>query len=157
MRSSNLARIPGFRQRIIPEPRVPSRGSQARGTRLDTTKLCGLIIGCVFIRYYHNLIGVSYLCRLKLASSAGNSCGISNDKLLKNPIKNEQHAYTVANSELIIFNLKMWFRPSSNKTRHSSTMRCPLSVVSEQNFVKTVACCMKCFYPRLVIFSCKRR
>jgi hypothetical protein len=34
MRSSVLARIPGFRQRIIPEPRVPSRGSQARGTRL---------------------------------------------------------------------------------------------------------------------------
>ena len=24
-----------FRQRIIPEPHVPSRGSQARGTRLD--------------------------------------------------------------------------------------------------------------------------
>ena len=35
MRSSILARIPGFRQRIIPEPRVPSRGSQARGTRLS--------------------------------------------------------------------------------------------------------------------------
>ena len=35
MRSSILARIPGFRQRIIPEPRVPSRGSQAQGTRLD--------------------------------------------------------------------------------------------------------------------------
>jgi hypothetical protein len=34
MRSSILARIPGFRQRIIPEPHVPSRGSQARGTRL---------------------------------------------------------------------------------------------------------------------------
>jgi hypothetical protein len=34
MRSSILARIPGFRQRIIPEPRVSSRGSQARGTRL---------------------------------------------------------------------------------------------------------------------------
>ena len=34
MRSSILATIPGFRQRIIPEPRVPSRGSQARGTRL---------------------------------------------------------------------------------------------------------------------------
>jgi hypothetical protein len=34
MRSSVLARIPGFRQRIIPEPHVPSRGSQARGTRL---------------------------------------------------------------------------------------------------------------------------
>jgi hypothetical protein len=34
VRSSILARIPGFRQRIIPEPRVPSRGSQARGTRL---------------------------------------------------------------------------------------------------------------------------
>ena len=33
MRSSILARIPGFRQRIILEPRVPSRGSQARGTR----------------------------------------------------------------------------------------------------------------------------
>jgi hypothetical protein len=30
MRSSILARIPGFRQRIIPEPHVPSRGSQAR-------------------------------------------------------------------------------------------------------------------------------
>ena len=30
----SLARIPGFRQRIIPEPHVPSRGSQARGTRL---------------------------------------------------------------------------------------------------------------------------
>jgi hypothetical protein len=35
MRSSVLARIPGFRQRIIPEPHVPSRGSHARGTRLD--------------------------------------------------------------------------------------------------------------------------
>ena len=35
MRSSVLARIPGFRQRIIPEPHVPSRGSQARGTRLN--------------------------------------------------------------------------------------------------------------------------
>ena len=34
MCSSILARIPCFRQRIIPEPRVPSRGSQARGTRL---------------------------------------------------------------------------------------------------------------------------
>jgi hypothetical protein len=34
MRSSILARIPGFRQRIIPEPSIPSRGSQARGTRL---------------------------------------------------------------------------------------------------------------------------
>ena len=34
MRSLILARIPGFRQRIIPEPHVPSRGSQARGTRL---------------------------------------------------------------------------------------------------------------------------
>ena len=33
MRSSILARIPGFRQRIIPEPHVPSRGSQARGTK----------------------------------------------------------------------------------------------------------------------------
>ena len=39
MRSSILARIPGFRQRIIPEPRVPSRGSQARGTRLDEGNL----------------------------------------------------------------------------------------------------------------------
>jgi hypothetical protein len=29
-----LARIPGFRKRIIPEPHVPLRGSQARGTRL---------------------------------------------------------------------------------------------------------------------------
>ena len=29
-----VAKIPGFRQRIIPEPHVPSRGSQARGTRL---------------------------------------------------------------------------------------------------------------------------
>ena len=38
MRSSILAKIPGFRQRIIPEPRVPSRGSQARGTRLACTK-----------------------------------------------------------------------------------------------------------------------
>jgi hypothetical protein len=34
MRSSILARIPGFRQRIIPEPRVPSRGSQARGNEI---------------------------------------------------------------------------------------------------------------------------
>ena len=34
MRSSILAKIPGFRQQIILEPRVPSRGSQARGTRL---------------------------------------------------------------------------------------------------------------------------
>ena len=33
-RSSILARIPGFRQRINPEPRVPPRGSQSRGTRL---------------------------------------------------------------------------------------------------------------------------
>jgi hypothetical protein len=38
MRSSILARIPGFRQRIIPEPRVPSRGSQARGTRLSKSQ-----------------------------------------------------------------------------------------------------------------------
>ena len=38
MRSSILARIPGFRQRIIPEPRVSSRGSQARGTRLPPGK-----------------------------------------------------------------------------------------------------------------------
>ena len=38
MRSSILARIPGFRQRIIPEPHVPSRGSQARGTRLHERK-----------------------------------------------------------------------------------------------------------------------
>ena len=30
----SMPRIPGFRQRIIPEPHVPSRGSQARGTRL---------------------------------------------------------------------------------------------------------------------------
>ena len=37
MRSSVLARIPGFRQRIIPEdPHVPSRGLQARGTRLES-------------------------------------------------------------------------------------------------------------------------
>ena len=39
MRSSILARIPGFRQRIIPEPRVPSRGSQARRTRLGLPRL----------------------------------------------------------------------------------------------------------------------
>ena len=38
MRSSILARIPGFRQRIIPEPRVPSRGSQARVTSCDKHK-----------------------------------------------------------------------------------------------------------------------
>ena len=38
MRSSILARIPGFRQRIIPEPRIPSRGSQAQGTRLITSQ-----------------------------------------------------------------------------------------------------------------------
>ena len=37
MRSSILARIPGFRQRIIPEPSFPSQGSQARGTRLNLT------------------------------------------------------------------------------------------------------------------------
>ena len=37
MRSSILATIPGFRQRIIPEPSFPSRGSQARGTRLRCT------------------------------------------------------------------------------------------------------------------------
>jgi hypothetical protein len=35
MRSSILATIPGFRQRIIPEPSFPSQGSQARGTRLS--------------------------------------------------------------------------------------------------------------------------
>ena len=35
MRSSILARIPGFQQRIIPEPSFPSQGSQARGTRLQ--------------------------------------------------------------------------------------------------------------------------
>ena len=35
MRSSILATIPGFRQRIIPEPSFPSQGSQARGTRLQ--------------------------------------------------------------------------------------------------------------------------
>ena len=34
VRSSILATIPGFRQRIIPEPSFPSQGSQARGTRL---------------------------------------------------------------------------------------------------------------------------
>jgi hypothetical protein len=39
MRSSILARIPGFRQRIIPEPHVPSRGSQARGTRLSLIQM----------------------------------------------------------------------------------------------------------------------
>ena len=38
MHSSILARIPGFRKRIIPEPHVPSRGSQARGTRLTVAK-----------------------------------------------------------------------------------------------------------------------
>ena len=43
MRSSILARIPGFRQRIIPEPRVPSRGSQARGTRLTSRLSCDLV------------------------------------------------------------------------------------------------------------------
>ena len=37
MRSSILATIPGFRQRIIPEPSFPSQGSQARGTRLGTS------------------------------------------------------------------------------------------------------------------------
>ena len=37
MRSSILATIPGFRQRIIPEPSFPSQGSQARGTRLGET------------------------------------------------------------------------------------------------------------------------
>ena len=37
MRSSILATIPGFRQRIIPEPSFPSQGSQARGTRLAST------------------------------------------------------------------------------------------------------------------------
>jgi hypothetical protein len=42
MRSSILARIPGFRQRIIPEPRVLSRGSQARGTRLATSVIATL-------------------------------------------------------------------------------------------------------------------
>ena len=39
MCSSILAKIPGFRQRIIPEPRVHSRGSQARGTRLKNVAL----------------------------------------------------------------------------------------------------------------------
>ncbi len=34
-------------------------------------------------------------------------------------------------------------------TRHSSTMRCPFSVVSEQNFVSTVACWMKCLGQKL--------
>ena len=42
MRSSILATIPGFRQRIIPEPSIPSRGSQARGTRLEFTELVGM-------------------------------------------------------------------------------------------------------------------
>jgi hypothetical protein len=46
MRSSILARIPGFRQRIIPEPRVPSRGSQARGTRLIRTETSLNIFKC---------------------------------------------------------------------------------------------------------------
>ena len=41
MRSSILARILGFRQRIIPEPRVPSRGSQAQGTRLPARYVTG--------------------------------------------------------------------------------------------------------------------
>jgi hypothetical protein len=40
MCSSILARIPGFRQRIIPEPSFPSQGSQARGTRLLCLCLC---------------------------------------------------------------------------------------------------------------------
>ena len=39
MRSSILARIPGFRQRIIPEPSFPSQGSQARGTRLTSHEI----------------------------------------------------------------------------------------------------------------------
>jgi hypothetical protein len=40
-------------------------------------------------------------------------------------------------------------KEKTEETRHSSTMRCPLSVVSEQNFVKTVACCMKCLGQKL--------
>jgi hypothetical protein len=40
MRSSILATIPGFRQRIIPEPSFPSQGSQARGTRLNIGLTC---------------------------------------------------------------------------------------------------------------------
>ena len=44
MRSSILARIPGFRQRIIPEPHVPSRGSQARGTRLAFDKTAKFVL-----------------------------------------------------------------------------------------------------------------
>jgi hypothetical protein len=43
MRSSILARIPGFRQRIIPEPSFPSQGSQARGTRLNRSWLGWII------------------------------------------------------------------------------------------------------------------
>ena len=43
MRSSILARIPGFRQRIIPEPSFPSQGSQARGTRLGNHGLASLV------------------------------------------------------------------------------------------------------------------
>jgi hypothetical protein len=38
-----------------------------------------------------------------IASSAGNSCGISNGKLLKNP--HQKRGNTVANGELIIFNV----------------------------------------------------
>jgi hypothetical protein len=37
-----LARIPGFQQRIILEPHVPSRGSQARRTRLGGNQTCAL-------------------------------------------------------------------------------------------------------------------
>jgi hypothetical protein len=44
--SSVLARIPGFRQRIIPEPHVPSRGSQARGTRFGC---CAIVLFCALI------------------------------------------------------------------------------------------------------------
>jgi hypothetical protein len=43
MHSSILTRIPGFRQRIIPEPRVPFRGSLARGTRLKPWLITAVI------------------------------------------------------------------------------------------------------------------
>jgi hypothetical protein len=53
MRSSILATIPAFRQRIIPEPRVPSRGSQARGMRLEVYMLGGKLISIKRLIFRH--------------------------------------------------------------------------------------------------------
>ena len=58
MRSSILAMIPGFRQQIIPEPRVPSQGSQARGTRLGDLGHVALILNFLSRHRLARLYGI---------------------------------------------------------------------------------------------------